>query len=98
MDIGLGMHVYTSDGQDLGSVDRLILDPDTNQVKAAVIRKGRFMRHDVEVPRDMMTATPDDTIRLSATADQVNSLPEFDPGAYTNAPPASSIRIDSRND
>lgn len=87
MDIGLGMHVYTSDGQDVGSVDRLILDPDTNQVKAAVIRKGTFMRHDVEVPRDMMNVTPDGTIRLSATADEVKSLPEFDPGAYTDAPP-----------
>ena len=53
MDIGLGMSVYTSGGQGIGSVDRLILDPDTNQVKAAVIRKGRFLPHDKEVVREL---------------------------------------------
>lgn len=86
MDIGLGMSVYTSDGQDIGSVARLILDPDTNQVKAAVIRKGVFLPHDKEVRRELMDITPDGNIRLSATAAQVHSLPEFLPGAYT-APP-----------
>ncbi|HVC83294.1 MAG TPA: PRC-barrel domain-containing protein [Chloroflexota bacterium] len=87
MDIGLGMSVYTSDGQGIGSVDRLILDPDTNQVKAAVIRKGTFLPHDKEVIRELMDITPDGNIRLSATAAEVHSLPEFLPGAYT-APPA----------
>jgi len=68
MDIGLGMSVYTSDGQGIGSVDRLILDPDTNQVKAAVIRKGTFLPHDKEVIRELMDITPDGNIRLTATA------------------------------
>lgn len=86
MDVGLGMSVYTSDGQDVGSIDRLILDPGTNEVKAAVIRKGVFLRHDKEVPYEMMDITSDGDIRLSATAAQVHSLPEFLPGAYTTPP------------
>jgi uncharacterized protein YrrD len=86
MDIELGMSVYTSDGQDVGSIDRLILDPDTNQVKAAVIRKGVLLRHDIEAPREIMDITSDGAIRLSATAAEVHSLPEFLPGAYTTPP------------
>ena len=86
MDIGLGMSVYTSDGQNVGSIDRLILDPDTDQVKAAVIRKGVFLPHDIEAPREIMDSTSDGTIRLSATAAEVHSLPEFLPGAYTTPP------------
>ena len=27
-----GTHVYTSDGQDVGTVDRVVLDPQTNEV------------------------------------------------------------------
>jgi sporulation protein YlmC with PRC-barrel domain len=86
MDIGFGMPVYTSDGQDVGLIDQLILDPDTNQVKAAVIRKGVFLPHDKEASREMMDITSDGTIRLSATAAEVHSLPEFLPGAYTTPP------------
>jgi sporulation protein YlmC with PRC-barrel domain len=86
MDIGLGMNVYTSDGQGVGSIDRLILDPDTNQVKAAVIRKGVLLPHDKEVIREIMNITSDGAIRLSATAAEVHSLPEFLPGAYTTPP------------
>lgn len=87
MDIGLGMHVYTSDGQDVGAIDRLILDPDTNHVKAAVIRKGVFLSRDREVSRDRMDITPGGPIRLSSSAKEVNTLPEFDPVAYTTPPP-----------
>jgi uncharacterized protein YrrD len=86
MDIELGMSVYTSDGKDIGSIDRLILDPDTNQVKAAVIRKGVLLPHDKEVTREIMNITSDGAIRLSATAAEVHSLPEFLPGAYTTPP------------
>ncbi len=86
MDIGLGMQEVTSDGQDIGSIDRLILDPDTNQVKAAVIRKGVFLRRDIEAPRDLLDVLPDGAIRLAATAKEAHSLPEFLPSAYTTPP------------
>ncbi|MGH2346552.1 MAG: PRC-barrel domain-containing protein [Chloroflexota bacterium] len=86
MDIELGMPVYTSDGQDAGSIDRLILDPDTNQVKAVVIRKGLLLRHDIEVPRDLLDTRPDGTVHLSSTAAEVRSLPEFLLGVYTTPP------------
>jgi len=86
MDIGLDMQVYTSDGQSVGGIDRLILDPGTNQVKAAVIRKGVFLSRDIEAPRAIMGVTADGAIRLSATAKEVHSLPEFLPGAYTTPP------------
>jgi len=66
---------------------RLILDPDTNHVKAAVIRKGVFLSRDREVSRDRMDITPGGPIRLSSSAKEVNTLPEFDPVAYTTPPP-----------
>ncbi len=36
----LGVHVRTSDGQDVGTIEWLILDPASRRVKAAVLRKG----------------------------------------------------------
>ncbi len=86
MDIGLGMHVRTSDDKDLGTVDRLIVDPATRRVKAAVIRKGLFLPRDVELPLDEMLPGPDGHVRVNRTADVVGSMPEFHPDAYTIPP------------
>ncbi len=87
MDIDLGMTVCTSDGQDVGSIDRFILDLHSNQVKSAVIRKGVLLPHDIVVPCAMMENISGGAVRLSATAAEVHGLPEFLPGAYS-VPPA----------
>jgi sporulation protein YlmC with PRC-barrel domain len=87
MDITLGMHVYTSDDKDLGTVDRLILDPDRNSVKAAVVRKGVLLHQDVEVPADMLTARPNGDARLAYSSAEVDKLPDFLEGSYTTPPP-----------
>jgi uncharacterized protein YrrD len=91
MPIALGTHVQTSDGQDAGTIDRLILDPATNRIKAAVIHKGFFLPHDVEMPLDDLDAAPGDTLRVPYTADQMAALPEFSEANYTATPPAGYI-------
>jgi sporulation protein YlmC with PRC-barrel domain len=85
MDINLGMHVYTSDNQDIGAVDKLILDPETDTVKAAVVRKGFLLHQDVEVPADMIAAGPDSNAHIPYSANEVDTLPRFNEADY--APP-----------
>lgn len=86
MDVALGTHVYSSDQQDLGAVDRLILDPATGKVKAVVVRKGFFLPDDVEIPLDALAAGSDGAIRVPYSADQLHTLPRFQPGNYTEPP------------
>jgi len=88
MDIALGTHVRAGDEQDLGVVDRLILDPTSGRVRAAVIRKGFVLPHDVEIPLDALSSGPDGEVRVPYTADQIHTLPRFQPGNYTSPPPA----------
>jgi len=87
MDVGLGMHLLTRDDQDIGTVDRLILDPDTGAVTSIVIRKGAFLRRDVEVPMGALEVESDGEVRLSYTANQIDELPPFVAGKY-GPPPA----------
>ncbi|HWE62454.1 MAG TPA: PRC-barrel domain-containing protein [Chloroflexota bacterium] len=87
MDIKLGMHVYTSDDKDIGTVDRLILDPERGTVKAAVVRKGLLLHDDVEVPAEMMVARSRGDARIAYTAAEVDRLPRFDEGSYISPPP-----------
>jgi uncharacterized protein YrrD len=87
MDVSLGSHVTTKDNQDLGAIDRLILDTATGQVRAVIVRKGVLLHEDVEIPLEKLSIAPDSTLRVPYTTDQVRDLPEFQPASYTAAPP-----------
>ena len=82
----LGARVRTSDGQDVGVVDKLIFDPATDRVRAVAIRRGFILHHDVEVPVDDLRAGPGGELRLTCTADEVAALPAFDERSYTSPP------------
>jgi sporulation protein YlmC with PRC-barrel domain len=84
--VDLGARVLTSDGKDVGSVDKLIFDPEKGRVRAVAIRRGFILHRDVEVPVDDLQAGPGGELRLTCTADQVAELPPFDEGSYTSPP------------
>jgi sporulation protein YlmC with PRC-barrel domain len=90
MRINLGTKVVTADGQDVGKVDRLVVDPRSDRMQEFVVRKGFFVEHDVIIPMGWVEDRPgnadDDTIHLSKTADEVKKLPEFVENNYVAAP------------
>jgi sporulation protein YlmC with PRC-barrel domain len=75
----------------VGTIDRLIVDPGNNEIKAAVLREGMILPRDVEVPLSTFELGPDGSIRLSYTADQVDQLAEFFESNYTATPPAGYV-------
>jgi sporulation protein YlmC with PRC-barrel domain len=89
--VGLGTHVRTSDGKEVGTIDRLILDPQTSEVKAVVIHKGSLLPRDVEVQLSSLQAGPAGELLLAYSADQLNELSDFVESDYI-APPAQSTR------
>jgi sporulation protein YlmC with PRC-barrel domain len=84
--VELGAHVLTKDGRDVGTVDKLIFDPERGEVRAVAIRRGLILHRDVEVAVDDLRAGPDGRLRLPCTADQVADLPPFDASGYTSPP------------
>ena len=91
MRVELGARVRTADGKDVGTIDRLIIDPSNNEIKAAVIHKGIFLPRDIEVPLSAIERGPDGSVQLTYTADQVDQLPEFFESNYTATPPAGYV-------
>ncbi|HVC80256.1 MAG TPA: PRC-barrel domain-containing protein [Chloroflexota bacterium] len=83
---GFATQVHARDGQVIGAIDRLILDPAGNKVKAAVIRKGRFLRRDVEVPLNLLSRSASGDLHLDLNSGEVSQLPLFDEAAYTSPP------------
>lgn len=90
MHVDIGAPVRSSDGQDIGSVDRLIMDPDRNDVTAAVVRKGMFLPRDIEVPISELRQGDSSGFSVNMTAEDIKNLPEFHEANYT-LPPADYV-------
>lgn len=90
----LGEHVRTSDGQDAGTIDKVIVDPEHDRVTTVVLREGQLFHHDVEVTLDQLIEGPDGQLRLSFSLDQLKDLPHFEEGSYTTPPSDTTFLAD----
>lgn len=88
MRVDLDAKVRTSDGEDVGSVQRIVVDPGTNEVTDVVISTGAILGRAVLVPRaELDRATEDgDALRLSLGKPDLESLPTYTPADYVVAP------------
>lgn len=78
MDLELGKPVVSSDGQQIGKVDRLVFDANTRELRQIIVHQGAFLSKDRIVDRPMIEMVDaDGTVHLNATAQMVEQLPEF---------------------
>jgi len=80
-----GTHVYTSDGRDAGTVDRVVLDPQTNQVTDLVVRKGWLFIEDKVVPIEMVASAAENRVTLRQTESDLQKLPKYEETYYVRA-------------
>lgn len=92
MRIDLDAKIRTSDGQDAGSVQRAVLDPDTKDVRGFVVSTGGLLGREVIVPRDELERASQDgeTLRLRLSKAQLEQMEEFVPERY-GAPPEAWV-------
>ncbi len=86
MRVELGQHIKDREGNDVGRVQYLILDPDTRNVKTVVVERGFLFKDDIEIPLEHLQTAPDDAIHVDRSAQEIDRYPRFDRGAYSNAP------------
>ncbi|HEY6958486.1 MAG TPA: PRC-barrel domain-containing protein [Candidatus Limnocylindria bacterium] len=87
MRIDLDAKIKTKDGHRAGSVQRVILDPASNEINEYVVSTGGLLGHDVVVSREMLEAASreGDEIVLDLTKDELDRLEPYAVDAY--APP-----------
>jgi len=90
MQVELGAKVTTADGKQIGSIDKLILDPESGQVRTIVVQKGLLFKDDIEIGLDGIEDQAHGTVRLRYTERQLDDLPRFYEGSYTTPPPERS--------
>lgn len=74
--------VYTPDGEVVGHVDRVVLNPQTKEVSHIVVRKGAFFIEDKVVPLSMIESADTERVTLRAAAGDLEKLPAFEDSHY----------------
>jgi osmotically-inducible protein OsmY/sporulation protein YlmC with PRC-barrel domain len=78
-----GLPVYTADGDRAGTVDHLLIDPETHRVTHIVIHRGRWFSQgeDYMAAIDHVSTASEYGIRLRLSRDELDQLPRYLPTA-----------------
>lgn len=89
--------VYTADEQQVGVVDRVVLEPQTNEVSHIVIRHGWLFAEDKVAPIELIEQATAEQVLLRKDIKNLDDLPPFEEVSYLPypdeeeaAPPPSS--------
>jgi sporulation protein YlmC with PRC-barrel domain len=72
-------HVLASNAQEVGSLDRVVINPATKEITHIVVRMGALLsKEDKIVPIELVTDTTEDLVVLGTDAGTVESMPLFE--------------------
>jgi uncharacterized protein YrrD len=88
MQFANGAKVFTADGERVGTIDRVVLDPDTREVTHLVVKKGLLFKEDKVVPISLVGPATEDKVTLRGDAGDWEKLPGFEEAHYVPVRPA----------
>ena len=85
MELREGVGVFTPGGEEVGRVNRFVIDPATNEVTHIVIQKGWLLPEDKVVPFEMVSAATDERVVLREDVGDFDELPPFEETQFVPA-------------
>ena len=82
MELKEGTSVFTAGNEEVGKINRVILDPVTNEVTHVVVQKGWLFAEDKVVPIEMIDSATEDKVLLKEDAGEFDNLPAFEETYY----------------
>lgn len=77
--------VVTAEGNEVGRVDRVVMDPTTKEVTHVVVHKGFLFAEDKVVPISLIDAASEERVTLREDAGDLQALPVFEETHYVQA-------------
>lgn len=74
--------VLDENGDKVGTIDRVVIDPKTKEVTHVVVRKGFLFTEDKVVPVDWFDLTTENKVILNVPEEDVDTLPPFEEKHY----------------
>ncbi|MDX1416179.1 MAG: PRC-barrel domain-containing protein [Candidatus Promineifilaceae bacterium] len=85
MQVKIGADVITENGEQVGRVDRVVIDPESKEVTHLVVEKGFLFTEDKVVPVSMIAPAAEAKITLKEDAGDLARLPDFEESHYVPA-------------
>jgi uncharacterized protein YrrD len=85
MQFHIGTPVMAEDGR-AGTLERLIFDPATDEMRGLVVVQGALLPHDVVVPLDRVLSADGEGVRVRGTVEEISALEGFSQAQYTDPP------------
>jgi sporulation protein YlmC with PRC-barrel domain len=82
-ELHVGSNVYTIDGEKIGRLRFLMVDPETASVSHLVLEKSSYVNADVMIPTDRVGQVLNRGIYLTANLGEIIDMEEFPESAYT---------------
>jgi uncharacterized protein YrrD len=82
MELKEGTDVFTSSGEQVGKINRFVLDPATNEVTHIVVQKGWLLPEDKVVPIAMISTATEERVVLNEETSDFDQLPPFEETHY----------------
>lgn len=82
MELKEGTSVFTASGEEVGKINRFVLDPATNEVTHIVVQKGWLLPEDKVVPLRMISSATEERVVLNEDTGDFDQLPPFEETHY----------------
>jgi uncharacterized protein YrrD len=82
LELKRGAEIQTADGDKIGQIDRVVIDPRTKEVTHLVVRKGGLFSEDRVLPAGFIQTASEDQLTLSAEDINLEDLPLFEEEHY----------------
>lgn len=77
-----GADVVTADGEKVGDIDRVVIDPREQEVTHVVVREGFLFSEDKVVPVELVASATEDRVTLQDAVEDLDALPSFEEHHY----------------
>jgi uncharacterized protein YrrD len=84
MQLKKGADVFSSAGEKIGSIERVVLNPETKEVTHLVVEKGILFATNKVIPIEYVNMQAGERIALEKDAEELEVLPSYDPDSYIN--------------
>jgi uncharacterized protein YrrD len=85
LELKQGVGVFTANGEEVGKINRFVLDPATNEVTHIVVEKGWLLPEDKVVPFEMINSVNEEKVVLNEDIENFDELPPFEETYFVRA-------------
>ncbi len=84
--------VVSAEGEKIGTVNRVVVNPRTKKIDSLVIRQGFINKVDKVIPMDMIETADKEKVTLKPVASSLDELPNFEENYFVTVDPNTGIQ------